>query len=96
MVSVSIAVKKKNMLYGIRMTSAKCDICKKEWRDYNHGWTCMNDDSSMESVLYDDDWHKGDESCNEGRDGEHYCPECYKFDDNDNFVLDRDRKDKYL
>lgn len=83
------------MLHEIKMTGAKCDHCKKDWYDDHNGWCCMSDDSSMETVLMEEGWHKGDESCNEGKDWEHYCPDCYSYDDDDNFILDSSRKDKY-
>lgn len=70
------------------MISAKCDNCKNNWYNDHYGWMCVTDESSMESMLDDDEWYKGEN-------GKHYCPECYSFDDDDNFVLDETRKDKF-
>ena len=84
------------MLHEIKMTGAKCDHCKKDWYDDHNNWICMSDYSSMETVLMEEGWHKGDSDDNEGIDGEHYCPECFSFGDNDEFILSEERKDKYL
>lgn len=83
------------MLYEIIMTGAQCDHCKKDWYDEHNGWCCMSNDSSMDTVLMEEYWAIGNEGANEGKDGEHYCPDCYSFDDMDKFILDSSRKNKY-
>ena len=84
------------MLHEIKMTGAQCDHCRKDWYDNHNGWICMNTEEGMESVLMDEGWHTGDSANKEGIDGEHYCNDCWSYDDNDNFILDKSRKDKFL
>lgn len=84
------------MIQEVKMYSAKCDHCKNDWYDDHNGWCAMSDETSMQNVLNEEGWHTGDEKYNEGIDGEHYCPECWSYDDEDKFILREDRKDKYI
>lgn len=84
------------MIQEVTMYGATCDHCQKDWYDDHNGWCAMSDESSMKNTLSDEGWHSGDESMSEGIDGEYYCPECWSYDDDDNFVLETARKDKYL
>jgi len=83
------------MIYEVKMYGAQCDHCKKEWYDDHNSWTAMSDESAMDSVLNDEGWLRGDEKIGEGKDDEHYCPECWSYDDNDNLILAENRKDKH-
>lgn len=80
------------MIHEVTMYGAICDHCKKSWHNDNFGWVAMSDECSIKSALSDDEWHFGDTSQSEGKDGEHYCPECYYFDDEDVFHLKQERK----
>lgn len=68
------------MIYPVTMYAAKCDNCGKEWFDESNCFVAFTDESSMRSVLGDDDhWHtEGDK---------HYCRDCYSFDDEDNLII---------
>ena len=77
------------MIKEVTMYSATCDHCKKHWHDDDNGWCAMSDESSLEFVLEEEGWHFGDGD--EGVDGEHYCPECWGYDDDNNFVLTKSR-----
>lgn len=83
------------MINEVKMYGASCDHCKNDWYDEHNGWYVMNDETAMKDVLSEEDWVSGDESDNKGIDGEHYCPDCFEYDDDDNFVLKPERKDKY-
>ena len=81
------------MINTIEMFSATCDHCKTDWYDDHNGWCAMSDETTMKNTLSECDWHFGDDD--EGVNGEHYCPECYEYDDDDNFILKSERKDKF-
>jgi hypothetical protein len=83
------------MIKQIIMFGAQCDNCKKEWYDDHNGFIAMNDESSIETVLMESEWIKGDEKFKEGKNNEHYCPECYGYDDNDDFILLKSRKNNH-
>ena len=84
------------MINEVTMYGATCDHCKNDWYDDHNGWAAMSDESTMKNQLSEDGWAKGDSKSNEGNDGEHYCPDCFEYDDDDNFILKPERKDKYL
>lgn len=75
------------MINEVKMFGATCDNCGKEWQDENMGWCAMNDEGAIKEQLDNCGWHEGDTNSNEGKDGEHYCPSCFMFDDNDVFIL---------
>lgn len=83
------------MIREIKMFGAVCDHCKKQWEDDHNGWIATVDEQSIKQIISDENWHIGDAKLNEGKDGEHYCPECWQYDDDDNFILDPLRKNKY-
>ena len=80
------------MINQVAMYSATCDHCKNSWYDEHNGWVAMTDKPSMETVLNEEGWISGNTSLKEGVDGEHYCPECFEYDDEDNFILKPERK----
>ena len=44
------------MIREVKMYSAYCDHCGKEWEDFEHGWIAMNDEMSLETVLKEEGW----------------------------------------
>lgn len=80
------------MIHKVTMYSATCDNCNKKWSDEHYGWTALSDELSMENILNEEGWHMGDEENNEGVNFECYCPDCWSYDDNDNFVLSKKQK----
>lgn len=63
------------------MYVANCDNCK---IDCEYGeWSCVGDESTAEEWARDAEWHT---------DGvNHYCPNCWSYDDNDQIVIDTQR-----
>lgn len=45
----------------------------------------MNDESSLHNMLQEDEWHIG--SKYDKMEGKHYCPKCFEFNDEDEFIL---------
>lgn len=68
------------MIHPVTFYGATCDNCGKSWRNDHYCWSAMSDESGMKEMLSDDGWHFGEE-------GKHYCPDCFEFDDDDQFVL---------
>lgn len=69
------------MIIEKKMYGCKCDNCGEEWADDWNGWIAFTDQSSMDQNVRDDDlWHTT-------KDGKHYCPNCFCFDDDDNLVI---------
>lgn len=83
------------MIRKVEMYGVQCDHCKKDWYDDHNGWTVMPDETSMDSTLDEEGWHRGGMCNNGGKDGEYYCDKCWSYDDDDNFILAKDRKNKY-
>lgn len=73
------------MIHPVTFYGATCDNCGKSWFNDHYGWSAMSDESSMKQMLSDDEWHFGDGQ--EGEEGKHYCPDCFEFDDDDQFIL---------
>lgn len=73
------------MIQPVTMYEAVCDNCGKEWNDEWNGWCAMGDVSSMKDVIRDEGWHVGDGQ--EGEMDKTYCPDCWHYDDEDNFCL---------
>lgn len=67
------------MISEVTFYAATCDNCKKEWFNDHFGWSAMNDEISILEMLSDDEWECiGDN---------HYCPDCYEYDDNDELII---------
>jgi len=75
------------MIKKVEMYTVACDHCKKDIGS-EQDYSCWNDDTYAEQNAMESDWIK---------DGiDHYCTDCYSYDDNDVFVLDESRKNKHL
>jgi hypothetical protein len=71
----------------VKMYTVQCNNCKTT-SGVDSEFSCRNDDSYAEDEAMESDWERVD--------GEHhYCPDCFSYDDEDNLVLDLERKDKY-
>lgn len=77
------------MIYEVKMFSATCDNCKTDWYDDHNGWCAMSDRNTMREMLHNCEWHIEDGGEIENR--KCYCPDCFEYDDDDNFVLKSDK-----
>lgn len=73
------------MIQKVEMYTVSCDHCQLDI-GMDSEYSCWNDELSAEEQAMESEWHK------EG--SKHYCPDCYGWDDEDNFFLNQDRKDK--
>ncbi len=74
-------------LEKVEMYTVICDHCQKNI-GADQEYSCWNDDSYAEENAMESGWER--------QDNKHYCNDCFDFDDNDNFVLKQERKDKHL
>lgn len=65
-------------LIKVEMFTVVCDICKKS-ADEGTDYSCWNDENAAKEAAMNAEY------LNEG--DEHYCPNCYEYDDEDNLVL---------
>lgn len=72
------------MILKIDMYTVQCDNCKCTSGDYPNDYSAWND----EYVAVEDALNLGWEKYNNN----HYCPECYEYDDEDNLVVKIERK----
>lgn len=65
------------------MYTVVCDNCGV---DVNEGqeYSCWNDKGYAQEIAMESEWIK------EG--GEHYCPKCYTYDDEDNLIINQPTK----
>lgn len=73
-------------LQKVEMHTVICDNCQMDIGMYNE-YSCWNDENYAEENAMESDWHRQEDK--------HYCPDCYTYDDDDNFILVEERKDKY-
>ena len=82
------------MLQKVEMYTVICDNCHKDIGS-EQDYSCWNDDLSAEDNANESDWFRGCTKTKEGKDGQHFCPECFSHDDDENFIIDKSRKNKY-
>lgn len=70
----------------VQMFTVVCDNCKLDIGE-NSDYSCWNHVNFAEDVAMDSDWLI--------HDGKHHCPDCYKYDDNDELIIKTERKDLY-
>lgn len=75
------------MITPVTMYAAKCDCCGCEWKNFD-GIIAYPDKCSMEEQLMNDEWETG----KEGEKDKHYCPDCWYYDDEDNFCIKTERR----
>ena len=66
------------MIHTVEMYGATCDNCKKAF-DPDEG-AFWNDEDYMQDRIEEDGWYVT-------YDGKTYCPDCYRFDDDDGIHL---------
>ena len=71
------------MIKEVKMFTIKCDGCGKDVNE-NTGYSCWSEKSYLEEIAYDSDWKKVDK--------EHYCTDCYDYDDNDELITNKKEK----
>jgi hypothetical protein len=71
----------------VEMYTIECDNCNDTYQDEFSAWS---DSSSAEEYATDSDWFRGED--NSEHEGKHYCDCCYDLDDNDELILNSDRK----
>lgn len=64
------------------MFTIKCDNCGKLFEDSHQGFCAWTTESGAWENASDSGWIRDKE-------GVHYCPDCYFFDDDDNLVLNQ-------
>jgi hypothetical protein len=71
------------MIYPVTMYSAECDNCKEDYHNEDNGWCATVDTNSILEMMGDDGWVT--------ENGKHYCQNCFKYDDKDNFIINETR-----
>jgi len=66
------------MIVKVEMYTVECDNCKKT-RGSESEYSCWNDEAYALEEAIDSDWIE--------HEGKHYCPDCYKIDDDDNITI---------
>lgn len=66
------------MIVKVEMYTVECDNCKKT-RGEDSEYSCWNDENYALEEAIDHDWID--------HEGKHYCPDCYKIDDDDNITI---------
>jgi hypothetical protein len=68
------------MIQEVKMFSATCDNCGELFRSYHSGFTAYPDSGNLSEAMDGDDWYAGSDPSHEGK---HYCPKCFKWDENE-------------
>lgn len=72
------------MIKKVQMFTVICDNCGQDVAE-NSEYSCWNDESYANENAMESGWDReGDK---------HYCDLCWRYDDNDNIVVDPARKD---
>jgi hypothetical protein len=79
------------MIYPVTMYSGRCDCCGCEIRLGGGEFTAYTDKGYVEEEMANSDWKIGDGK--EVHSGEHYCFDCWYYDDNDFFCINESRRD---
>lgn len=66
------------MIKEVKMFTLVCDNCVTDVNS-NTDYSCWNNKEYVEDIAKEADWIKQGDN--------HYCPNCYKFDDDDNIIL---------
>ena len=74
------------MLQKVEMYTVVCDNCGEDVGS-SQDYSCWNDEGYARTNAMESDWVKEDDK--------DYCPDCASFDDEDNLVLNPERKDKF-
>jgi len=63
-----------------------CDNCGETFVDEHSGFSIYVDENSAHEAADDYEWYS--------EDGKHYCPDCFKIDDEDNLTINAERTKK--
>jgi hypothetical protein len=66
------------MIKEVTMYTILCDGCGKDVCDGTE-YSAWNDTSYVVDSAIEDNWHV--------EDGNHYCPNCFEYDDDDNLII---------
>ena len=66
------------MIKKVEMYTVVCDGCGRDVGN-DQEYSCWNDESSAEENAMNSGWVEHND--------EHYCPDCYEYDDNDELIL---------
>lgn len=66
------------MIVKVEMYTVECDNCKST-RGQDSEYSCWNDENYALDEAIDHDWIE--------HEGKHYCPSCYKIDNDDNITI---------
>lgn len=69
------------MIHKVECYSITCDNCKDTLQDWND-FSIWADKGTAEDEVSYNDWHE--------EEGKHYCPNCFKIDDDDKIILIKD------
>lgn len=56
-----------------------CDNCQNLYTDEHSGFSAWNDESAAMEYATEDMWVE--------EENKHYCPDCYEYDNEDNFII---------
>jgi Zn finger protein HypA/HybF involved in hydrogenase expression len=70
------------MIIKVEMYTVECDNCK-ETRGQHGDYSCWNDENYALEEAIDNEWTE--------REGNHYCPECHSWDDEDEIIINESR-----
>lgn len=71
------------MIQKVEMFTVQCDNCKIT-SGQDAEFSCWGDDAYAIQDAEDNDWIENK--------GNHYCPDCYSYNDNDELVINESRK----
>lgn len=71
----------------VEMFTVVCDNCKLDIGESSE-YSCWSHGNYAEENAMESEWIK--------HEGEHLCNDCYDYDDNDELIIKKERKDKYL
>lgn len=78
------------MITEVKMYSGKCDNCGEVFEDAHHGWTAFVDEGILEEYMSEEGWYVAETS--KGVPNKHYCENCWSMNDDDEIVIDANRK----
>jgi len=63
--------------------SCHCDNCKDLFFEEHEGFSIRFAEDNLIEDIKNADWLIGSTKFSQGEDGKHYCPQCYKINDDD-------------
>jgi len=73
----------------MKMYGCACDNCKEDFKEGEMNYALFPDKITVKDQIIEADWIT--------ENGKHYCPDCVKYNDEDELVIDKNRfKEKVL